>query len=42
LCFGRVFQGQWDLHERVWNRQEEIIVFLKVKGEDQIFSNKIF
>jgi hypothetical protein len=23
LRFGRVFQGEWDLYERVWNRQEE-------------------
>jgi len=37
LCCSKVFQGEWDLHERVWNRQEEVVVFLKVKGEDQIF-----
>ena len=37
LCSSRVFQGEWDLHERVWNRHEEMIVFLKVKGEDKIF-----
>jgi len=31
LCSSRVFQGEWDVLERVWNRHEEMIVLLKVK-----------
>jgi len=40
-CAFAVFQGEWDLHERVWNRQEEMIVILKVKCEDQMFQRHI-
>jgi hypothetical protein len=39
-CALAFVQTVWDLHEGVWDRHEEIIVFLKVNGEDQMFQRQ--